>query len=687
MAKNTVVVKFLADVDGMKRGVEQVNSQLTAFSKGMKAIAGVSAAVFAAQPIIDWAKQGVMAASDFNEALNKVNVVFGDSARAVEAWSKNSVDAMGLTQGAALEAAGTFGNLLTSFGASKQAAADMSTQLVQLAADMASFNNTSIEDAINAIRSGLSGETEPLKRFGVTLTDVRLRAEGAAQGLDTTAASLSPLTKSMAAYSLIMKDTANAQGDFARTGDGFANQLRKLQAGASELQRAFGQGFLDALGNAGDAFGDVGTALEDLKPLLSFFGGRAGETARSLSQIASALVNVGKAAEGAADRMGPLGNAIDWLINDMPFFWNGLRTVGQILDNITGPSVDAANAAWSAADAYSGMSVEAYRAAYGVTALNNALNGATTVSTSGGGPVSVRRAEYANGETEQKNIDKVTDLLFAQWQAQQRVNESVSRGSSSQSSALQKLKVDWEGLSTAMLEFSGKSVEVADSQMKALSKRATALDGVVERQMAKIDQYRAQLDEFNAYVDEVLSKSLGGLDPSEFVTQNSDGTWVFDALGFDKAIADKGTMVSKLANLAGQIPEAWSQAILGLPTDKANALLDYFTNNPDTASSLVTKYTEFTQKVTDTWGPMLATAYTGIHKDAVDAGIAAAKQKIEDEADDFKKWVKKKLKTTVEIDVVYNYPQGQPSGVSGSPQAIVSALRDYERVNGTAWRL
>lgn len=188
--------------------------------------------------------KAIQAASDLAESQSKVGVVFGENAETVRSWARTSATAFGISEQAALEAAGTYGNLFQSFGLGRQEATSMSTSLVQLAADLASFNNTSIDDAIEALRSGLSGETEPLKRFGIALNDARLKAEALAQGIYEGTGTLNAAQKAQAAYALILKDTTLAQGDFARTSDGLANQQRILQAQFQNLIAQLGQALI-----------------------------------------------------------------------------------------------------------------------------------------------------------------------------------------------------------------------------------------------------------------------------------------------------------------------------------------------------------------------------------------------------------------------------------------------------------
>lgn len=185
------------------------------------------------------------AASTLQESISKTNAVFGENAAEIRAWAKASATAFGQSEQKALEAASTYGNLFQAFGIARGEATKMSMDITQLAGDLASFNNTSVDDALIALRSGLSGETEPLKRFGIALNDVRLKEEALRLGLgDFSGQTLPVAIKAQAAYSLILKDTALAQGDFQRTSGGLANQQRILSAELQNLTADFGSAFL-----------------------------------------------------------------------------------------------------------------------------------------------------------------------------------------------------------------------------------------------------------------------------------------------------------------------------------------------------------------------------------------------------------------------------------------------------------
>lgn len=243
--------KGLADAEAAIKGVDsnvkKAGTGMSNFVGNLKKVGAAMGATFATAQVAQFAKESVMAASNMAESLSKVRVVFGEGAAEVEKFGKNAAQNLGISNQAALEAAGTYGNLFQAFGLGQGEAQKMSTSLVQLAADMASFNNTSIDQAITALRSGLSGETEPLKRFGVALSEVRLKEEALRMGLiDTTKGTLPAAIKAQASYALIMRDTALAQGDYARTADGTANTMKTLQAKMEDAKVALGDALMPA---------------------------------------------------------------------------------------------------------------------------------------------------------------------------------------------------------------------------------------------------------------------------------------------------------------------------------------------------------------------------------------------------------------------------------------------------------
>lgn len=251
------------------------------------------AAAGAALAIGLFAKKSIETASDVSESQSKIGVVFGKSAQSVLDFGKTSATSLGISKAAAYEAAGTFGNLFVSLKLPQSEAAKMSTKMVTLAADMASFNNASPEEALEAIRSGLVGETEPLRRFGVNMNDATLKAEAMKLGLiDNTKEALAPAVKAQAAYSLMLSQTGTAQGDFARTSNGLANQQRILAARFSDLQAELGAKLLPAVNKTMAGILDLMDAFDENKDIVV-------PLAAALGTLAATVWTVNKAAAAA----------------------------------------------------------------------------------------------------------------------------------------------------------------------------------------------------------------------------------------------------------------------------------------------------------------------------------------------------------------------------------------------------
>lgn len=254
-----ILVQLQADVSQLKAGLAQAEAAIKGvddqvkvagagmgkFSSQMKGMAASIGLAFGGAQIANFAKESVMAASNLNEAMSKVGVVFGQNSKQIETWAKGATDSFGMSERAALTSVGTFGNLFSAFGLGSEDTKKFSTSLTELAVDMASFNDMSVDDALQALRSGLSGETEPMKKFGSVLSETRLKTEALTLGLiKNTKEALDPAAKAQAAYSLIMKDTAVQQGDYERTAGGTANTMRRVAAEMDNAKVAIGQGLL-----------------------------------------------------------------------------------------------------------------------------------------------------------------------------------------------------------------------------------------------------------------------------------------------------------------------------------------------------------------------------------------------------------------------------------------------------------
>jgi hypothetical protein len=243
----------------------------------------------------------IKAASDFEEATQKVNVVFGRASKSVKDFADTAARSLGQSKQSVLEAAGAFGVFGKAAGLAGEDLSLFTTDFVALATDLASFNNTTPEEAVQAIGAALRGESEPLRRFGVLLNDATLRAEAMTLGIYDGSGALTAQQKILAAQSAIYKQTGDAQGDFARTADGLANKQRTLSALFKNFQIQLGQQLLPA----------------------------ATDFANGLVKINDAFSAMPTPATNATVKVGKFGKLIGELINPISLFVNGLQAIGS----------------------------------------------------------------------------------------------------------------------------------------------------------------------------------------------------------------------------------------------------------------------------------------------------------------------------------------------------------------------
>ena len=324
MSDRTVSVALKAKVDqyvaGMKKAeaaTGRVKDRVEATAKQQQLLGG-AASLVAGIGVVAAAKKMIGAASAFNETASKTQQVFKANSGAVLDWSKGAAKAMGMSEQQAAEAAATFGNLFTAMKIGQKPAADMSMKLVGLASDLASFNNVDPAEALDALRSGLVGETEPLRKFGVNLNDATLKQEALKLGLvTTTTQALDPATKAQAAYALILEQTKTAQGDFARTSDGLANSTRIFQAELADAEKNLGQTFLPMVNDTVHGLNGFLETFNGLPEPIQQTAAATGLLAAGLLVLAprllatkAAIAGLGFTGKGTALAIGKMGLAL-----------------------------------------------------------------------------------------------------------------------------------------------------------------------------------------------------------------------------------------------------------------------------------------------------------------------------------------------------------------------------------------
>ena len=262
-------------LDHLNKGLDEAARRLS--TAGNALTAGLTVPLAAA------GVASVNFSSDMQEAINKVEVAFGGAADSVKEWSSTTLNSIGLAQGTALDMAALFGDMATSMGYSQDAAAQMSMALVNLAADLASFKNIGIDQASTALKSIFTGETESLKELGVVMTQANLEAYALAEGYTTAYTAMDQAQQVAVRYQYVLANTQNAQGDFARTSDSTANQLR-----------IFRESLKEAAATAGDELLPVITPIiGKLNELIQTFGGLDEGTQKAVVQTGLFLAALG----------------------------------------------------------------------------------------------------------------------------------------------------------------------------------------------------------------------------------------------------------------------------------------------------------------------------------------------------------------------------------------------------------
>lgn len=241
------------DSAAFEQGASLAEKRLSKFSKDMGKLGdkwtsfGQTMTLGVTAPLVAFGGLSFKAASDAAELQSAFDQTFGVMASDMTAWAEATGDAMGRSTQEMQKGANTFGIFFNQAAKTRTEAAEMSKTFTVLAQDLSSFYNVDPGTAMEKLRSGLSGESEPLRDFGVFLTEAAVNAKGLEMGLGGLTGELTEQEKILARYQLILESTKNAQGDVARTSDGTANQMRKAQAAFDELQVVVGTKLLPVL--------------------------------------------------------------------------------------------------------------------------------------------------------------------------------------------------------------------------------------------------------------------------------------------------------------------------------------------------------------------------------------------------------------------------------------------------------
>lgn len=240
------IQKLITSTEKYNASARKATSTTGQFTSGLKAL-NVAAVAITFRKIAHFIAQAVTESNKYQEDLNLFTVALGQYAAEAQNYAEKVSDVMGIDPAQWLRNQGVFNTLLTGFGDTAERAQLMSQNLTQLGYDISSFFNISIEDAMQKLQSGISGELEPLRRLGYDLSQARLEQTALNLGIKESVANMTQAEKAELRYHAIMTQVTTAQGDMARTLEAPANQLRILQAQLTQAARAIGNIFIPAL--------------------------------------------------------------------------------------------------------------------------------------------------------------------------------------------------------------------------------------------------------------------------------------------------------------------------------------------------------------------------------------------------------------------------------------------------------
>lgn len=308
------------DTAGFNKGTAQISKQSSKIggllSTALGTAVGFGAAQIASQVVqslIKIGNQAIELASDLDEVQNVVDTAFGEMAYKCEAFADTAIEQFGMSKLSAKQTASTYMAMAKSMGLSMDAASDMAIETAKLTGDVASFYNISTDLASVKLKSIFTGETETLKDLGVVMTEVNLKQYALQHGITKSYSAMNQAEKVALRYNFVMDSLADAQGDFARTSDSWANQTRVLSERWKELLGVLGKGLiriftpvikvinsiLQALINLANAFANTIGKLFGLNTTIKSSAKSAIGAADAQGELADETKKAGKAASGA----------------------------------------------------------------------------------------------------------------------------------------------------------------------------------------------------------------------------------------------------------------------------------------------------------------------------------------------------------------------------------------------------
>lgn len=305
-ADGTIYINTQIDSNGFNSGVGNIKNSVNGLGKAFGKLGVAIGGAFAITQLVKFGKEAIDLGSDLQEVQNVVDVTFTTMSDKVDEFARNAAKTAGLSETMAKKYTGTFGAMAKAFGFAEEDAFEMSTALTQLSGDVASFYNLSQDEAYTKLKSVFTGETESLKDLGVVMTQTALDSYAMANGFGKTTKQMSEQEKVALRYSFVLDQLSSASGDFQRTSDGWANQMRILNLNLESFKANIGQGLINL-------FTPLLQMINALVERLTVLGAKfreftelvmgkkeSKETSTALGKIENGYSNVADATEDAA---------------------------------------------------------------------------------------------------------------------------------------------------------------------------------------------------------------------------------------------------------------------------------------------------------------------------------------------------------------------------------------------------
>ena len=393
-ADGSVIIDTRMDTTGVQNGVSAIKQSFNGLGSAVKKIGLLIGGAFAVGKLVQFGKECVELGSDLAEVQNVVDVTFTTMSDRVNEFAKNAMTSAGLSETMAKRYVGTFGAMSKSFGFSEAQAYDMSTALTQLTGDVASFYNISQDLAYIKLKSVFTGETETLKDLGVVMTQSALDQYALANGYGKTTSEMTEQEKVALRLAFVQKQLSAASGDFIRTSDSWANQVRVMQLQLQSLKATVGQGliniFTPVLKVINILLGKLATLANAFKSFTELITGK--KSSGQTSGIGAGLAGTGAIAD-TADQYGQAADNAEHLADATNDTAKATKKVNKETKNYLS-SLD---------EVHKASSTE------GASSTPSGSGSGGTGSGGGGLPSSVGSVDYGNLAEGENALDKISD--------------------------------------------------------------------------------------------------------------------------------------------------------------------------------------------------------------------------------------------------------------------------------------